>query len=124
VALGARDIRNHSILSGNGACVRPDGADLPRPDIVEVNAKRQREKISKPSAFTSRERYSMTAEQFKAERQRLGLTIKAMAQRIGVSEQAIWYYESGKRKVPEPVALLLESKRVYDKLVAEKGSET
>ena len=64
----------------------------------------------------------MTAEQFKAERQRLGLTIKAMAQRIGVSEQAIWYHESGKRKVPEPVALLLESQRVYDKLVAEKGS--
>ena len=66
----------------------------------------------------------MTAEQFKAERQRLGLTIKAMAQRIGVSEQAIWYYKTGKRKVPQPVALLLESQRVYDKLVAEKGSET
>lgn len=65
----------------------------------------------------------MTAEEFKQERQRLGLTIKAMAQRIGVSEQAIWYYETGKRKVPQPVALLLESQRVYDKLVAEKGSE-
>jgi len=49
----------------------------------------------------------MTAEQFKAERQRLGLTIKAMAQRIGVSEQAIWYYETGRRKVPQPVALLI-----------------
>ena len=65
----------------------------------------------------------MTAEQFKAERQRLGLTIKAMAQRIGVSEQAIWYYETGKRKVPEPVALLLDSQRIYHRLLAEKGSE-
>jgi len=49
----------------------------------------------------------MTAEEFKQERQRLALTIKAMAQRIGVSEQAIWYYETGRRRVPEPVALLL-----------------
>ena len=66
----------------------------------------------------------MTAEQFKAERQRLGLSQNAMAKRIGVSLHAVYYYESSKRKVPEPVALLLESKRVYDKLVAEEGSET
>ena len=66
----------------------------------------------------------MTAEQFKAERQRLGLSQNAMAKRIGVSLHAVYYYESGKRKVPAPVALLLESQRVYDKLVAEKGSET
>ena len=58
----------------------------------------------------------MTAEEFKQERQRLALTIKAMAQRIGVSEQAIWYYETGRRRVPEPVALLLHC-------LAEKGSE-
>tara|TARA_R100000734_G_scaffold466_1_gene640 strand:- start:498 stop:677 length:180 start_codon:yes stop_codon:yes gene_type:complete len=58
----------------------------------------------------------MTAEEFKQERQRLSLTIKAMAQRIGVSEQAIWYYETGRRRVPEPVALLLHC-------LAEKGSE-
>ncbi len=58
----------------------------------------------------------MTAEEFKQERQRLSLTIKAMAQRIGVSEQAIWYYETGRRRVPEPVALLLHC-------LAEKGAE-
>jgi transcriptional regulator with XRE-family HTH domain len=58
----------------------------------------------------------MTAEEFKQERQRLSLTIKAMAQRIGVSEQAIWYYETGRRRVPEPVALLLHC-------LAEKGSD-
>ena len=58
----------------------------------------------------------MTAEEFKQERQRLALTIKAMAQRIGVSEQAIWYYETGRRRVPEPVALLLHC-------LAEKGSD-
>ena len=65
----------------------------------------------------------MTAEQFKAERQRLGLSQNAMAKRIGVSLHAVYYYESSKRKVPEPVAQLLESQRVYDKLLAEKGSE-
>jgi transcriptional regulator with XRE-family HTH domain len=62
----------------------------------------------------------MTPQEFKQERQRLALTIKAMAERIGVSEQAIWYYETGKRKVPQPVALLLNSQQLYDKLLAEK----
>jgi len=65
----------------------------------------------------------MTAEQFKAERQRLGISQNAMSKRIGVSLQAVYYYETGKRKVPEPVALLLESRRIFDKLLAEKGSE-
>ncbi len=53
----------------------------------------------------------MTAEQFKAERHRLGITQKEMATRIGVSLQAIWYYETGKRKVPQPVALLIACQR-------------
>ena len=61
----------------------------------------------------------MTAEEFKAERKRLGLTMVAMAQSIGVSQQAIWYYETGKRSVPKPVELLLESRRVYAKLTEE-----
>jgi|TARA_A100001391_G_scaffold72215_1_gene46100 transcriptional regulator with XRE-family HTH domain len=61
---------------------------------------------------------SMTAEEFKAERKRLGLTMVAMAQSIGVSQQAIWYYETGKRSVPKPVEMLLTERRV-----AEKGSE-
>jgi len=62
----------------------------------------------------------MTPQEFKQERQRLALTIKAMAERIGVSEQAIWYYETGKRKVPQPVALLLNAQQLYDELLAEK----
>tara|TARA_R100001440_G_scaffold54149_1_gene73971 strand:+ start:251 stop:448 length:198 start_codon:yes stop_codon:yes gene_type:complete len=65
----------------------------------------------------------MTAEQFKAERQRLGLSQNAMSKRIGVSLQAVYYYETGKRKVPEPVALLLNSQRIYHRLIAEKGSD-
>ena len=65
----------------------------------------------------------MPAEQFKAERQRLGLSQNAMAKRIGVSLHAVYYYESGKRKVPQPVALLLDSQRIYHRLLAEKGSE-
>ena len=49
----------------------------------------------------------MTAEQFKAERQRLGISQAAMAKRLGVSLQAVYYYETGRRKVPQPVALLI-----------------
>jgi len=59
----------------------------------------------------------MTAEQFKAERQRLGISQAAMAKRLGVSLQAVYYYETGRRKVPHPVALLIACQRV------EKGPE-
>ena len=37
MVLVTRDIRNHSILSGNGASVRPDGSGFPRFDTVEVS---------------------------------------------------------------------------------------
>ena len=53
----------------------------------------------------------MTAEQFKAERQSLGLSQAAMAKRLGVSLQAVYYYETGRRKVPQPVALLIACQR-------------
>ena len=73
----------------------------------------------------------MTAEEFKAERLRLALSQDAMAKRIGVSLQAVYYYETGKRKVPQPVALLLECQRKrvkhsmaeYRRMMAEKGSD-
>jgi transcriptional regulator with XRE-family HTH domain len=65
----------------------------------------------------------MTAEEFKEERKRLGLTMVAMANHIGVSQQSIWYYETGKRSVPKPIELLLESRRVYEKLTEkERGA--
>ena len=58
----------------------------------------------------------MTAEEFKQERQRLKISQAAMAKRLGVSLQAVYYYETGRRKVPQPVALLLHC-------LAEKGPE-
>jgi DNA-binding transcriptional regulator YiaG len=65
----------------------------------------------------------MTPQEFKEERQRLKISQAAMAKRIGVSLQAVYYYETGRRKVPQPVALLLDSQRIYHRLLAEKGSE-
>ncbi|QDP50961.1 MAG: hypothetical protein Tp136DCM211861_6 [Prokaryotic dsDNA virus sp.] len=53
----------------------------------------------------------MTAEEFKAERRRQGISQAAMAKRLGVSLQAVYYYETGRRKVPQPVALLIACQR-------------
>ena len=53
----------------------------------------------------------MTPEQFKAERLSLGLSQEAMGKRIGVTMQAVYYYEKGMRKVPRTVALLLACQR-------------
>ncbi len=61
----------------------------------------------------------MTPEQFKAERQSLGLSQAAMAKRLGVSLQAVYYYETGRRKVPEPVALLIACQRDQDNAPAQ-----
>jgi len=49
----------------------------------------------------------MTPEQFKAERERAGLTAKDFAAMIGVSERAVFYYEHGQRKIPLTVQKLL-----------------
>ena len=49
----------------------------------------------------------MTPEQFKAERERAGLTAKDFAERIGVSQRAVFYYENGQRKIPLTVEKLL-----------------
>ena len=49
----------------------------------------------------------MTAEQFKAERERAGLTAKDFAAMIGVSEREVFYYEHGQRKIPLTVQKLL-----------------
>lgn len=57
------------------------------------------------------ERHTMTnpitPEQFKSERERLRLTISAMAEMLGVSSRAISYYEAGERPIPLPVQKLL-----------------
>lgn len=49
----------------------------------------------------------MTSEEFKAVRERLGMTQGQLAYKIGISERAIRYYEQGGRSVPAPVSLLL-----------------
>ena len=49
----------------------------------------------------------ITPEEFKAERERMRLTIPAMADLLGVSGRSISYYESGQKPVPLPVQKLL-----------------
>lgn len=49
----------------------------------------------------------ITPEQFKAERSRLDMTIKEMADLLCVSTRAISYYESGERPVPLTICKLL-----------------
>ena len=50
----------------------------------------------------------MTSAAFRAARKALGLSAKKMAEALGVCQRSIWYWESGDRKVPEPVARLLK----------------
>ena len=49
----------------------------------------------------------LTPEQFRAERSRLDMTIKEMADLLCVSTRAISYYEAGERPVPLTICKLL-----------------
>ena len=49
----------------------------------------------------------ITPEEFKAERSRLNITIKEMAEMLCVSSRCISYYESGERPIPLTVQKLL-----------------
>ena len=49
----------------------------------------------------------MTSLEFKAIRQSLGLSAAKLAEALGVCLRSIWYWESGARKIPEPVARLV-----------------
>lgn len=49
----------------------------------------------------------MTPADFRAIRLALGLSAKKMAEALGVCERSIWYWESGTRRVPKPIANLL-----------------
>ena len=51
----------------------------------------------------------MTSEEFKATRDRLNLTQAGLANKIGLSERSIRYYEQGGRPVPATVSILLET---------------
>jgi len=51
----------------------------------------------------------MTSEEFKAIRDRLNLTQGQLADKIGLSERSIRYYEQGGRPVPATVSILLET---------------
>ncbi len=50
----------------------------------------------------------ITPEEFRAERERMRLTIAAMADLLGVTPRAISYYEAGQRKIPLTIQKLLE----------------
>ena len=49
----------------------------------------------------------MTPEQFRAERSRMDMTIKEMAEFIGISTRAVSYYEAGQRPVPYTIQKML-----------------
>ena len=49
----------------------------------------------------------MTPAAFKATRKSLGLSAAKLAEALGVCPRSIWYWESGKRKIPEPIARLI-----------------
>jgi DNA-binding XRE family transcriptional regulator len=51
----------------------------------------------------------MTNDEFKATRDRLNLTQAGLADKIGLSERSIRYYEQGGRPVPATVSILLET---------------
>ena len=51
----------------------------------------------------------MTSEEFKAIRDRLNLTQGQLADKIGLCERSIRYYEQGGRPVPATVSILLET---------------
>jgi len=51
----------------------------------------------------------MTSEEFKATRDRLNLTQAGLADKIGLSERSIRYYEQGGRPVPATVSILLKT---------------
>lgn len=57
----------------------------------------------------------MTPEQFRAERSRLNMTIKEMAEYIGLSTRAVSYYESGQRPVPLTIKKFLVGMAKLDK---------
>ena len=49
----------------------------------------------------------LTPEQFRAERSRMNMTIKEMADFLGTSTRAVSYYEAGQRPVPYTIQKLL-----------------
>lgn len=51
--------------------------------------------------------HDMTAEEFAAQRSRLGLSQSELAEHLGVHVRTIGKWERGERGIPEPVARLL-----------------
>lgn len=54
---------------------------------------------------------TMSASEVKKIRDRLGLTQEQLAQKLGVTQTAVSYWEDGKRKPRGPVVILLQSLR-------------
>jgi DNA-binding transcriptional regulator YiaG len=49
----------------------------------------------------------MDAKEYDRLRDKLQLTMADLAHELGISERVAWYYNSGKRRIPESVAKLL-----------------
>lgn len=50
----------------------------------------------------------MTAAEFAAARQTIGMTQMALAERLGVHWRTVQKWEAGERRVPGPVVVLME----------------
>lgn len=50
----------------------------------------------------------MTADEFRRAREALGLTGQALAKYLRITPRAVWYYQSGQRKIPGPVEVNIE----------------
>tara|TARA_R110000744_G_scaffold267473_2_gene381317 strand:- start:815 stop:1003 length:189 start_codon:yes stop_codon:yes gene_type:complete len=50
----------------------------------------------------------MDKDNFKARRLDLGLTQTALSEKLGLTLRSIQFYEAGKVKVPNPVAILID----------------
>ena len=51
----------------------------------------------------------MTPSEFRAARKRLGMTVEARAEALGVTPRALNYYATGQRPIPGTIPLALEA---------------
>lgn len=67
----------------------------------------------------------MTGDQFRAAREVLGISRTEMAWRLGVDRSTVWRYEQYQRKVPGPVARLVdfELDRHHEKRARERDDQ-
>ena len=66
----------------------------------------------------------MTGKALRAARSRLKLTQEELAKRLGVQKNTVWRWENEQRRIPEPVAKLLEFLRKEEQTTPGKKQRT